>query len=599
MKPALLALLVLIFTAILSTTTSAASCSLDVFGLSVEGNSISGTIKNTGDTPVNVEYQMFVFADRDGRGSFVLSPRESKTVHNDFTFEPGDYEIRLEAASSCGAFDDETIHHTVLEEFACFNPPGLEGQNYCNYFSQKYQVCEQGAWRTIAQNAGDYCINCGFTCGDSVCNCGEDFSTCRQDCSCTEGFINDFQCSGNVEQQAFQHSDCSTEWVLRKTCSLGCDTGGDRCAGVCREGFEPVSVCDGNVRMQKFVSSDCSETFVAQEFCDFGCQSGLCLSESAEQACDVTLENVDFMTDLKKGDIGSASATIHNGNVAGRVTLTFNIDGTQRDSHTIDMHSRGDARRIFSYSPSTGTHRAEIVATHSCGAQDSQFFPITVTGQETVTVQPPAPTAEPREQTSVTILPPTIDIPIYGAKSISVTIETAVPQNFRIDVSGLPSGFASFEQRIIVDHKIVKYIFITPTQSGRYHFAVTVTAEKEDLAFTKEIDLFAIPPFSLSGDESEKDPFDISSFLSPTLALIGIAAAALIIGGVAYRRRRQERLWNSLYHKIGWQGTRSERLRVATPQPHGISRPVKKFFWRISPSRRPKGVSLSPSLHYS
>lgn len=512
MKPLIVALSIVVFLGFYSGTALGQPCSLDVFGLNVEESVIVGNIKNTGAASENITFELFVNNEIVSVGSIPLEPEEVGMVSNEFSFPPGEYIITLEAASSCGAFDSETIEHVVLEDFACFNPSGFEGQNFCRYSSQEYQVCLEQEWHTLDQNGDQYCINCPLTCGDGVCNCGEDASTCSQDCAedlpqiCVEKFINKFR-------------------------------------------------CDDDILQQKFVFSDCGEEFVSLRFCQFGCEEGLCLPPKPISfppfkpiICDVSLEGLDFVNNFKIWEKGHVTVKVLNTGSKATLKLNFTLDGLSKGKHTLQLASGGESSKTFFYRTSAGNHVGEVTVSHPCGTEDSDVFHVTVfKGEQVITFTPPLPPPSEEEgETSVAVLPPSLDVPLYQGKVVSLDIQSSVPQNFLIDVSPLPEGFVSFDQTVFIEKEGKAFVYITPTTLGSYRFTVSATAEKEGKTFSRDIELFVVPFGARLAEETPS-----AGILPLFIAVVAIVIVAIIVIASLYKKR-EEQYWNNLLKGEGF-----------------------------------------------
>ncbi len=239
MKAAYSIAMVVIIGLVLSQGSLAIECSLDVYDLKVEGGETSARVKNTGEIVQNVSFEFLVDGSEISSGTFTLQPGESRIVENFYNFPAGESEVTFNAWSVC-ARDSETIWHTVLEGYSCSNPPGMEGQNYCDYIEREYLVCENGSWKSLGSES--YYINCPGACGDGTLDC--------------------------------------------------------------REGYRAEYSCSGDFLMQKYVDSDCRERFVTREICNYGCEAGVCLPEGKSCGVEIrSLEFTDDLTDQEKGHV--------------------------------------------------------------------------------------------------------------------------------------------------------------------------------------------------------------------------------------------------------------------------------------------------------
>lgn len=534
MKRTIIPLTVVVFGILLSGQAIAQSCSIDVFGLEVNSNSMTGSIKNLGQDQISVTYWFEVNGKEAGNGYFYLEPDETKEAKNSFSFPVGEHTVKLHAISSCSSSDSETIKHIVLESYSCTNPFGVENQNFCNYYSKECLVCRGGSWTP----AGEYCLNCPFTCGDKVCNCGESIASCPQDCTCTRGFVDKFQCSGNLLQQSFQFNDCSSEWRTVQSCSSGCE---DKACKSCREGHRPELICDGSVRKQKYVFADCTESYVTLERCSNGCSGGLCLEEG-QTDCSVSLEAVDYVKSLNRWEKGYVTATVKNEGLWGRLNISFFLNGNDRGSDKFTLPQGSSATRTFFYFPLEGVNHGEVRARHACGAEDSFTFEINVEAEKTISLSPPEPPAPAERETSISILPQTLDVLLHTGKAISLDISTSEPQNFKIEVTGLPAGFAQHEQNIFVQDQAKTFVYITPKEVGSYTFTIKVTPENDE-PFSQEIKLFSVT----EGSPENAAEMELPWFFPILAAVVAIIVVVGIV--ISVIRRRCDAFTNYLWER--------------------------------------------------
>ncbi|MBI4021338.1 MAG: hypothetical protein HY369_03780 [Candidatus Aenigmarchaeota archaeon] len=488
MKGLILVLGMLVFAVLGSGSAAAQSCSIDVFGLDVEGNEISVTVHNTGETEQNVSYTFIVDDDELANGSIVLGADDEKEVANSFSFSVGTFDIEFTAKAGCGATDHEEITHTVLQDYSCSFPAGVTGENYCSYATQSYQVCQGGSWVTLAQNSGSYCNSCGVqVCGDGVCNCFEDAGSCWQDCkaACTPGFVDQFQCSGSTLQQAYKNADCSTSYVSTTSCPLGC-------------------------------------------------QSGACIGASSSGSC-VAITSLDFVDHLVAGNAATVTATIENTKQATVTTVSqLTIDTFLKGTSSLTLLPFEKKQVTFTITPAAGGHTGKVALTSSCGTDSQQFNFLVTPSLDPVLFQDPVLPLEPFS-TSVTILPPSMDIPLYQAKAIGIEIVSAVAQDFSVQVSGLPAEFLSYDDLVPVETSRTTFVFVTPTAAGTYEAQVTVTAGEEGLTFTETIPIF-VATASLSPAALAIPWYEIL-----LVAGLTVIICAVVIGYHVYYRKRHQR----------------------------------------------------------
>jgi len=517
---------VLVFCGFFSQGALAQECALDVFGLEVDDEVISGSVKNIGNSKENVSFGLFVEGENVSEGVFELEPGETEEVSNSFSFSPGEVEIKLEASSSCAA-DSETIWHVVLEEYSCSSPLGVQGANFCNYYSRELLSCESGSWNVLDKGGQDYCMNCPFTCGDGVMNCGEDAGTCPGDTIKLYGFLDEFQCAGDTLQQKYVYKDSVSEWVDKQHCFLGCED--EKCNNVCNQGQVPEFICSGDLLKQRYVYTDCSDVWVTLDACEHGCEEGICLPKGVKKSCNVDIKELDFTSNLKKWEMGYVKFGVDSGKT-GKIALVFSINGKTQKTEIIEL-SGGSTFRTFTYSLGEGTHLMEVRATHSCGTEDVEAFEVFVKPKEKIIYySPPEPPEEKPWETTISINPGELDIPVHQGKVVGIDIKSSEPQNFFTGVQGLPSVFVEFESPVFVAMEGRAFVYITPTEPGTYYFTVTATPEN-GAGVSREIKLFAVPA------SQPAEAQGIMGFLPLMIVVISITIVAVIIVAIAQSRR--------------------------------------------------------------
>lgn len=516
----------LVVVALVSGSAHAQECTLDVFNLDVEDGVITGQVDNIGAGELDVTYQLFVNDLLQSSGTFPLPEGDVETITNDLDFPIGDHQVRLEAAATCGAFDSETIVHVILEQFSCMNPNGIEGQNHCNCGTEEYQVCQGGSWLTINQGGQAYHAAC-----DSAC-------TQPSDDACIEQPV--FMCNGDISQQFFQHSDCSLQFVNQQFCENGCS--GGLCVQACQEGFLPEFSCEDDFLLQEYRYFDdelniCQTVDLPVQYCTYGCEEDVGACEPPPRlgprtpppVCDILVEGVDFVSTVEPGQATHAKVTVKNTGSKDDITVSLFIGNVFKGSQEFVLDKNKQATRTFFFTAPSRNSVGQFKVEHDCGAEDFGFFDLIVSPRnDVVYYHPPTPAPPERADTFVTILPPTIDIPLYGGKSVTGVIESKIPQDFSIHVHGLPDGFADYPPRTFVQSSGEAIVYITPDELGTYPFTVTITALEEGKQFTRDISLFVVPPerFEAAGS---------FSLLPLLIAIIAIIIVALII--VVYATR--------------------------------------------------------------
>lgn len=85
-------------------------CGVDVYGLDVQGNTVSAYVKNTGCCTKPVYYTLYVDGGVVDSGQFILASGSIKRFEKVYTFGYGRYEVRLTVSDSCYTDSDYIIH---------------------------------------------------------------------------------------------------------------------------------------------------------------------------------------------------------------------------------------------------------------------------------------------------------------------------------------------------------------------------------------------------------------------------------------------------------------------------------------------------------
>jgi|GEM_PF-3940950 hypothetical protein len=471
-------------------TVSAAGCGVDVYGLTVSADSrISANIKNLGNAVETIFYNFYVNGvSIIGDPEIRLNPGETKQISYAYSFSAGVYDVGVSAISACGATDTETLKHTVLERFACRNPLGQEGQDYCNPTTRSYFQCVNGRWELKAAGDEQYCRSCN-TCNDGVLNCGETRESCPQDApqparQCEEKPLASYKCSGSVRQQEFQNTDCSKNWVSLDYCPYGCTE------GICRPFKE-----------------------LAEE------------EEKKPEVCGVGIQNVYYATNIVAGTSSTISIEILNtANEIETIEILLYVDGSVQKRLTVSAAPNARIRQPFEYSvQNPGWHALSFeVRAENSGCKSSDFFNMQVYSLPragAIETQKPGTAAEPcaystniysqayqtyckqgtkpetipqTTETSVHVYPIEVDSYVSDSSVITVDMKTAKPQSFSISVAGIPYSWVKYDSTVYIEKQGRSYIYLTPKTAGKTDAVVFVSAAAEGKIFSQKIDIFAL-----------------------------------------------------------------------------------------------------------
>lgn len=135
---------------------------------------------------------------------------------------------------------------------------------------------------------------CSYGCSYNQCN------SASYNYGCYAQYLNNYQCWGNQVQQQYQYSDCSTAWQTIQTCPNGCSNG--QCMGTttvtttvtapqtCPIQNLGIYQCSGSMLQVQYRLSDCSIQWINQVNCGNGCSNGQCVTTS-NQCVDQNLNS--------------------------------------------------------------------------------------------------------------------------------------------------------------------------------------------------------------------------------------------------------------------------------------------------------------------
>jgi hypothetical protein len=479
------------------------ACSIDVFGLDVVENGaddiIRVKVKNTGDVDQFISYTLYVNDNDVAAGSFELNQSDTHVLENSYTFSPGSYNIRIEAASDCGATDKESMVHRVLEPYTCSNPNGYEGQRRCDLSGRRYLVCRNGNWESVAENSGDYCYYCSH-CGDGLLNCGETAETCPEDYAycgyvsgcpphgCQPKYLDQYQCRGSWVQRLYRYSNCETEWEDWEYCEYGCS--GGECIE-CQPKYLDQYRCKDSWVQRLYRYSSCDIEWQGWEYCEYGCSGGSC-----RVPCGVSITGYDYNDKVRVGESGFFTLTVKNtGQGEERIELELFIDGVKKRSFAKNLFAGEDYTETFEYALSKGSHRLTVFANADCGKVDSISVDTLVYEREFEIIVPPEqPETGAVEETDVVFKPLYLDIELGESEVLYADVKTKSPQMFRFDVRGLEDGWVSYTREKFVENREKVFIYITPKKPGNFKFFVSARAEDEKLEWNAVINAYAAVP---------------------------------------------------------------------------------------------------------
>ena len=462
-------------------------CSVDAY-FTKDGNGFPvANFRNTGNWYEQVSYVITIKGNTPIRGERILEAGETLPVTIDWPGGTGT--IELDASTDCGATDRETMEfgHQDKETYSCKYPFGYEGNNLCDYKNRAVLVCSGGNW--ITDDSRSYCHDCSDTCGDGVLNCGETLRTCPRDARISGGWLDEYQCSGDTLQRKRLSYAYGYEWADWKDCEAGCSNG------------------------------ECIKT------------------------CGVEIVNFERTSRFTTNQAGLVTVTFRNtGERNENVKIDLYLDGKKKETRYVNNVNPGEteSKPVYYYS-SRGDHRVSVQVSTDCGKSDSVYSDITVYQHTQAHVDPygKKDVLQPLE-TNAWINLNALDMEAGTSRTIPVHFQTDVPQDFEIDVTGIPEDWVSFSTPVSVERKDTAYIYLTGKRQGSWKVNIRITAEKEGLEFAYPVDVYV-------GPDEVKEPllFDFSpdfSWLTSVgetqagvAAMAALAMVALFLGVLRLR----------------------------------------------------------------
>ena len=177
----LLTSIFIVFLTAISIPVKADTCNIDVYGLYVSGSTIHAYIENNGDSLQTVDYVFYVNDEEIVAGVTDIDIGERQRVTHNYNFATGYTEVSIEAESSCGSFDSESLVLTRFDDWDCTDCDYcIEGAIRCDCESRKVYECIDDDWELIAHGENEYCEICG---DDDCCGLSDPFWDCDT-CGC-------------------------------------------------------------------------------------------------------------------------------------------------------------------------------------------------------------------------------------------------------------------------------------------------------------------------------------------------------------------------------------------------------------------------------
>ena len=532
------------------------SCSIDVFGLEVIDNVVSVNVKNTGEQDQEITNIVSIAGSEARTDTFTLTPGEIKEIVFTYSFGAGNYAIESVATSACGGYDSETISHYILAPYTCQGPPGVEGQNRCDFEKHQFLVCSANGWVVLGENDAEYCNNCAFgTCGDGILNCGETPETCPPDAPDDNGDCDDCDKDGDcgvaiasIESNYFLIGDDETHFVEVRVKNTGDEEevidleiflDGDD------EEEESFTLAPGEMRTEYFYFEDLKEgehVVQAEVEADCGSQDSYFVifyvddhRPDFDPECGIEIEGFDFTTQFNQNQRGFVEFDVRNiGNFGSRITVNLIIDGLTVGSVNEFIDEDEVFTDHFYYNKGPGAYILLLEASSACGAKETITGGVTVNPVVVPDPFPPVPPEEPGPPTSITIRPETFDVEVYTSKIIMVEIYSAEDHEFIIEVTGLPAEWIEYEPNFFVQRGSEnRFIYFNPQEFGHYSATVTVRALEEDITLEKELTIYVSVPYG----EEDIQELSLAAWLAANMFWLVVSAVIiffLAVGIIAY-----------------------------------------------------------------
>ncbi len=202
------------------------------------------------------------------------------------------------------------------------------------------------------------------------------------------------------------------------------------------------------------------------------------------------------------------TTVLNTGNREEDIEITLYVNGHKEGDYEVTLDPDESYIKTLYYYPDSGTNHIRVFVEADCDSSDTRSA--TAYAQETGFSPPVCNNngvcepglgenenncwndCEPEipVRTSVSFYPESLDMVLYKGKPLVISIRTSEPQVFNIDISGIPSDWASYDEQIRVEREENVYVYIVPREAGTFDLTVSVTALSENLMFDSDIDLY-------------------------------------------------------------------------------------------------------------
>jgi len=540
--------------------TAPKTCDVQINNINIVNDKINFDLKNNGNSDTRIYYTIYVNSYKVVNNVIDIAKGESLRIHRDYNFKYGDNKVKIEAWASCGDVEGEIVNHYVDYDYARCSP------RYFNEFRCNGDDLQQRYMDSSCDLTWKAVKVCDYGCSNNRCvNQYYDYYFDYYDNNYYDYYYNQYY------DYPYEYKTCYNGdiWIYNtygeriekfSDCDYGCYD------GQCMYDYDPYRcdakwICIGDNKAYRTPSCDIK----SMTYCPDGCYNGQCMTEDS-QNCGVMIGNFDYYDKLTEGSLGKVDVEVINtGNGKEQIELELFVNGVRSTSLSFTLDSGKLAQKTLYYTAEEGSQHLHVIAKSSCGSMDAKVADVTThdTGSysvcnnnnicEGLETESNCPqdcfTDQKPVTTTVNIIPNDLDTKVYKAKTVTVDIISAVPQDFTIYVSGIPQDWLNYENRVDVElvngvYHDTSYIYVNPQALGVYHMDLVVHSTEENRNYQKSIDLF-VAQEAQAGEETDSDGItgsiiDYNSILFNPLNvfLIIFAILILIIISAALRLRQ-------------------------------------------------------------
>lgn len=422
------------------------TCSINVKGLSAQGDFAVFTVENTGTSEQDIDYSVKINLNKTHTGKEKVAAGQKKEVRNGYIFKIGSYQLEASATSSCGASDVDITSYSKTGPSACTNPGAVHDTFRANSTEGKTYRCNNGVWEIVQPftNANQKYCSSANRCGDGVLNCGETAQTCPADynssfakCDCAnKKFFADNRLVSPGEFFGFCKANCSLECLSDFSCKTGDE-----------------------------------------------CRNFFCLPKPGK--CGVRINDFDYTQQVGLNETGFVFATIKNtGLITENITTKVFLMNNPVNASWVLMNPDSENLQNFFYrSGFIGNHELKLEASSDCGSSDSKQATVNIRGVVSVAAQ------KLLLETDAKLPAEKIDLAPGFEKALTISLKTSQPQIFTIKVTGVPADWLDYPSVVGITEDRDINIFLKPSQEGAYNMTIEVHGSDKTFAQTSALNI--------------------------------------------------------------------------------------------------------------